>query len=127
VNAVFAFPIQVGAARLGVLDVYRFEAAPLTSEALANALGFARIALASLLGARPAGPAGDDFADLLGDSFRFSSEVYQAQGMIKMQLGVSLAEAMVRLRARSYSLERPIGEVARDVIAGTMDFAREDL
>jgi len=33
---------------------------------------------------------------------------------------VSLAEAMVRLRAQAYTEERRLGEVARDVVAGTL-------
>jgi hypothetical protein len=126
VNAVFAFPIQVGAARLGVLDLYRYEGTLLSPESVADALGLANICLSSML-SLGAVPSAEDGVDGLGDPFRLSSEVYQAQGSITVQLGVSLAEAMVRLRAHAYATGRPIGDVARDVLAGTIDFTREDL
>ena len=126
VSAVFAFPIQVGAARLGVLDVYRFEAAPLAAESLRDALSLARICLTTMLSLPTAASVGE-VADGLGDAFRLSPEVYQAQGVVMIQLGVSLAEAMVRLRAHAYANGRPIGEVSREVLAGTIVFTREDL
>ena len=42
VRAVFAFPLQIGAARLGVLDVYRHEPGALTRPELAQALTLPR-------------------------------------------------------------------------------------
>jgi hypothetical protein len=35
---------------------------------------------------------------------------------------VSLAEALVLLRARAYAGQQPVGDVARDVLAGRADF-----
>lgn len=126
VSAVFAFPIHVGAARLGVLDVYRYREAPLTLESLRDALSLARICLTTLL-SLPAGEPVGEAVDGMGDAFGLSLEVYQAQGVVMMQLGVSLAEAMVRLRAHAYAGGRPIGDVARQVLAGTIAFTREDV
>lgn len=126
VNAVFAFPIHVGAARLGVLDVYRYREAPLTLESLRDALGLARICLTTML-SLPAGEPVAEAVDGMGDAFGLSLEVYQAQGVLMMQLGVSLAEAMVRLRAHAYAGGRPIEDVAREVLAGTIVFTREDV
>jgi hypothetical protein len=37
--------------------------------------------------------------------------------MVMVQLGVSLAEAMSRLRAHAYAHDRRLGDVARDVVA----------
>lgn len=126
VNAVFAFPIHVGAARLGVLDVYRYREAPLTLESLRDALGLARICLTTML-SLPAGEPVAEAVDGMGDAFGLSLEVYQAQGVVMMQLGVSLADAMVRLRAHAYAGGRPIEDVAREVLAGTIVFTREDV
>jgi AmiR/NasT family two-component response regulator len=50
------------------------------------------------------------------------AEVYQAQGMVAVQLGVPLADALSRLRARAYAENRPLGDVARDVVARTLSF-----
>ena len=56
VHAVFAFPLQVGAARAGALDVYRTEAGSLSAEALTQAVTFADVAMGLLIDsqARPA-------------------------------------------------------------------------
>ena len=51
--------------------------------------------------------------DLLGAGF----VLYQAQGMVMVQLGVSLGEAMSRLRAHAFAENRPLGDVAADVVA----------
>ena len=47
-------------------------------------------------------------------------EVYQAQGMVMVDLGVGLAEALVRLRAHAFLEGRPLADVARDVVAGRL-------
>jgi AmiR/NasT family two-component response regulator len=43
--------------------------------------------------------------------------------MVMIQLGVSLAEAMSRLRAHAFAQERRLGDVARDVVARRLEFA----
>ena len=40
--------------------------------------------------------------------------------MVMVDLGVSLAEAMALLRAHAFTLGRPLGDVARDVVAGRL-------
>ncbi|GIH03106.1 hypothetical protein Rhe02_11730 [Rhizocola hellebori] len=49
VRAVFAFPLQVGAARLGVLDVFRASAGMLPHKELGLAFTFAEMATSTLL------------------------------------------------------------------------------
>lgn len=129
VNAAFAFPVHAGAARLGVLDVYRYEVGPLSPESLKDALCLARICLTTMLELPVGAPVGDvgDVGDGPDDAFPLSPEVYQAQGVVMVQLGTSLAEAMVRLRAHAYASGNPIGAVAREVLAGNIVFTREDV
>ena len=115
-RAVFAFPLQVGAARLGVLDVYRTDSGSLTSEELAQALTFAQVAVLMLLdGQRDASPG--RAAQGLDEALAYRSTLYQAQGMVMIQLGVPLGEALVRLRAYAFANERKLSGVARDVVA----------
>lgn len=40
--------------------------------------------------------------------------------MAMVDLGVSLADAMARLRAHAYAQDRPLQDVARDVVAGRL-------
>lgn len=117
VRAVFAFPLQVGAARLGALDVYRDHPGSLSPETLSRALTFAEVAMQGLL---DAGTGIQDAADLVDDPEGNRLEVYQAQGMVMVQLGVSAEEALTRLRAYAYAHERRAIDIARDIIARTL-------
>ncbi|MFD0630267.1 ANTAR domain-containing protein [Catenulispora yoronensis] len=52
----------------------------------------------------------------------YRAEVHQATGMISVQLGVSLAEALVRLRAHAWAADRLLADVAADVVARRLRF-----
>lgn len=123
VRGVFAFPLQLGAARLGAMDVYREQVGSLPQRSVTQALAFAEAAMTVLLDAQErtgaGGPSAVDHA--LGNRL----EVYQAQGMVHVQLGVSLSEAMVRLRGYAYAHDRPLGEVAADVVARRLVFEQD--
>ena len=114
VRAVFAFPLQIGAARLGALDVYREHTGSLSPVALSRALTFAEVAMQGLLyGSTGTSDGANLFDDLQGNRF----EVYQAQGMVMAQLDITAEEALMRLRAHAYARELRAIDVARDVIA----------
>jgi hypothetical protein len=124
VRAVFAFPLQIGGIRVGVLDLYRDVEGPLDDEQLAQSLAYADAATLILLhlqagkgdGARP------ELVAMVEDR----AEVHQATGMISVQATLGLADALVRMRAHAYAAERPILQVARDVIARDLHFRPED-
>ena len=46
--------------------------------------------------------------------------VFQAQGMVRIQLGVTLTEAMVRIRAHAYASDRRLSDIADDIVAGKL-------
>ena len=52
------------------------------------------------------------------------AEVHQACGMVSAQLEISLTEAAVRLRAHAYAEDRPLAEVAREVVARRLRLGR---
>jgi hypothetical protein len=52
----------------------------------------------------------------------YHAVVHQATGMVKAQLNIGIAEALVRLRAYAYAEERPIEDVARDVVGRRLRF-----
>ena len=112
VRAAFAFPLQMGAARLGVLDVYRDRVGSLTGAELRTALGLAEITMATLLDLH------EDDAAVLDVGHR--AALFQAQGMVMVQLGVSIGEALARMRAHAYAEDRRLEEVARDVVDGRL-------
>jgi hypothetical protein len=43
--------------------------------------------------------------------------VHQAAGMVSEQLGVGVAEALIRMRSYAFRSDTPIDEVAEDVVA----------
>jgi hypothetical protein len=120
-RALFAFPLQAGAIRAGVLSLYRARPGPLTTQQLADALVFADIALQLLLDSYAGISGSADYRPLdgLSDS---RAEVYQATGMISVQLGVSLEEAFVRLRAHAFSAGTALDIAAGDVVSRTLRF-----
>ena len=93
-RAMFALPLQAGAIRVGVLTLYRAVPGPLPAGELADVLVFADIALQLLLDGASGISGSPDYRPLDGMSDR-RAVVYQATGMISVQLGVSLAEALV--------------------------------
>jgi hypothetical protein len=119
VRAVFAFPLQIGAARLGVLDLYRSQTGSLSSKEFSQALTFADVATTMLVDGQEQAPAGAA-AEGLAEAFDYRAEVHQAQGMVMVQASVSLAEALALLRAYAFTHGRGLSAVARDVVTGTL-------
>jgi hypothetical protein len=117
--AVFTFPLRIGAIRAGVMGLYRDRAGPLSDVQLGDALLFADAAALLLISADQAGEAdagsgpGGQPADLAGHR----AEIDQATGMLTEQLGVGIKEAFIRLRAYAYAHDRPLADVARDIVA----------
>jgi hypothetical protein len=46
--------------------------------------------------------------------------------MISVQLGISVGDAFTRLRARVFAADRPLSELATDVVARRIRFDHED-
>lgn len=131
VRAVFALPLRIGAISVGALLAHRVTAGPLVDGALADAFALADAVTLLLLhrestGTARAGPASDGPLPGWARPATYRAEVHQATGMISVQLGVSLAEALVRLRAYSYADGRLIAEVAADVVARRLRFDDHD-
>jgi hypothetical protein len=116
VQAVFAFPLQVGAARLGVMDVFRDRTGPLSGSELQLAFTLVEITVDALLDLQQGTTRGGDAALDVGRR----AELFQAQGMVMMQLGVSISEALVRIRAHAYAENRRLDDVASDIVEGRL-------
>lgn len=122
VAALFAFPLQVGAIRLGVLDIYRTTTGSLNAGQLAEALAFADAAVLVLLHLQEQVNPGEGLHPELIDASGWHSEIHQSTGFIAVQAAVGLTEALLILRARAFSDNRPILDVARDVLARRLKF-----
>jgi hypothetical protein len=116
VRAVFGFPLQVGTVRLGALNLYRDQPGPLSGEQHADTLILAGIAARWVLQAQ-AGAAPDTLAGELESGAEFHFAVHNAAGIVSVQEDISVADALIRLRAFAFTSERRLADIARDVIA----------
>jgi hypothetical protein len=129
VQAVFAVPLQMGAIRLGVLLAYRDRSGPMGVGVLADMLVFADAARDGLLGPE-AGGLGPEAGGLAGgwdagELSGYRASVHQATGMISVQLSVTQAEALIRMRAFAFSQRRALADVATDVVMRKLRFDTE--
>jgi hypothetical protein len=122
VGSMVSVPLRAGAINAGVLSVYWASPGRLSDDVMTDVLVYADAAMLLVLGAA------DGIATarphLHGDGFdERRAEVHQAAGMISVQLGVGVEEALVRLRAHAYAHERRLAEVARDVVERRLRFS----
>ena len=134
-RAVFAFPMRLGAIRVGAMTCYRRSIGPvgrqvfLDALALADALTLFMVTVhlpSAPLPAPTSGPerpgAGAPKPELCGPVGQVGwvdlhrAQVHQAAGMLAVDLRVSIVTALVRLRAVAYAQDRPILEVAQDIL-----------
>ena len=120
-RAIFGFPLQVGAVRLGALNLYRDRPGPLSDEQHADSLVLAGVVAWSVLAIQAQAPPGALGAELeKGVSFHFV--VYQASGMVAAQLGVSEVDALALLRSHAFGHDRSLTEVAEAVVRRQLRF-----
>ncbi|WP_152547006.1 ANTAR domain-containing protein [Amycolatopsis orientalis] len=114
-HAAFAFPLGLGAIRLGTLTLCRRKTGSLSPDELTDALALADLSTTALL----ADSSGEDDQLALWarkDTAGHYDDVHVATGMLTARLDISLQDALMRLRAHAYSRQLPITEVARAVI-----------
>jgi AmiR/NasT family two-component response regulator len=99
-----------------VLIFCRDRPGALSAEGLARGLVIADVASQVVLAVQ-AGARGDRVHEVLAGEPAHWAEVHQATGMIAAQLGVSVDDAFVRLRAYAFGDNRTLREVADDVVA----------
>jgi hypothetical protein len=126
VRAVFGFPLQVGAVRLGALNLYCDEPGPLRDDQHADALLMADLTAQGLLLLQAGAPPGT-VAEELEVNADFQYVVHQASGMVAAQLEVSIAQALLRLRAHAFGNGRGLTDVARDVVDRRLRFHTESV
>jgi hypothetical protein len=100
-----------------VLDLYAASPAPLRPDQVSLGLTFADLATESLLNPPPGASAAEVNARLV-EALERRGEIHQAQGMVMVDLGVGLAEALTLLRAHAFSRGLSLLDVAREIVAG---------
>jgi hypothetical protein len=119
IRGAFAFPIAAGAARLGVLSVYRKQSGPLRSDQVQDALVFADAVFVLALDDRRGLSA--DLDGVIEAAFTARrAEVHQAAGRLAAQEHISVTDALALLRAHAYSSGLPLHRIATEVMAGSL-------
>ena len=128
-GAVCALPLQVGAVSFGVLTLYFPATRGISVQDLRTGLDFAEFASGVLVNDSGAGAgAGADEESLVLDLpavLDTQGHIYQAQGMVMVDLGVGLAEALARMRAYAYATDQPLSRLAADIVAGRTAIPRD--
>ncbi|MFD5806868.1 GAF and ANTAR domain-containing protein [Streptomyces sp. NPDC127020] len=124
-EAVFSLPLAGAGRALGTLDLYRESAGPMNSERVRTALLVADALTLAVTALDHTSAGQEGVVTWLEGAESDREEIYQATGMIMVQVGVSAEEAMLRLRARAYALGRTSSEVARQIVDRTLDM-RDD-
>ncbi|MGW3030058.1 ANTAR domain-containing protein [Streptomyces sp. NPDC001178] len=126
VRGVCCFPLGIGAIRVGVLTVLCDGDRRMGEQQYADAGALAAALTGAFLGGDlRRGGDGSPLGIPEPPSVLHRPAVHQATGMISVQLDVSMQEALLRLRAHAYGSERPLGEVAEDVVARRLRFRND--
>ncbi|SEC91114.1 ANTAR domain-containing protein [Nocardioides exalbidus] len=123
-RSVFAFPLQMGAARFGALTMYGRDRQTLDPRRTARCLAMAELTTRIILLSTASGPDGG-LADALDQAMALRVEIFQAQGMVMVALRTDLATALARMRAHAYETDRSLHEVSLDIVDGRLTLTDE--
>jgi ANTAR domain-containing protein len=127
-RAVFVFPLRIGTISVGTLLAHRSVPGSLAAGQITDALALADAMTLALLHRQwPEAENTEQPGPGWARPVTYRAEVHQATGMVSVQLGVSLAEALVRLRAHAWTAGRLLADVAADVVARRLRFDDTDL
>ena len=124
IRAHFSFPLQLGAAHLGVLSLHRRTPGELDERDMADAFTLARMALQIVLDLQ-AGVRPGDLPGRLTDVFDHRVRIHQATGMVAAQLDSDIPTALGRLRAHAWANGLSMEAIADEVIGRRLRFTRD--
>jgi hypothetical protein len=121
IRGVYAVPLRVGAAPLGVLTLYTTSPGAPGGATYADALVLGALLTREVVRVQTAAGSAA-LARSLADAGGYRAQVHQASGMVSVQLGISVLDGLLRLRGHAFAADLPVDEVAAMVIARTMRF-----
>lgn len=117
VAAVFVFPLHLGAVSIGTFELFSGRTGALAPRDARLARALAEICLEILLDNQLIDVNGE-LSGGLPKEFVNRASIAQAQGMVMVDLGVTLSEAIARMRAHAFTTGVTLTELAHLVIAG---------
>jgi hypothetical protein len=119
VHGVFAFPLRIGDAYLGVLTAYLARAGRPTAAEFADGLILSSLATAEVLRhLADAGPESE--AGILQHNLYDQPALQIAAGMVAESLDIPIVAALVRIRARAFADGQPVNYIAQRIVARTL-------
>jgi hypothetical protein len=118
VRAAFAFPLLLGSSSVGALSLYRKDSGDLTTEAVAQ--GWVTADAVAMTLADPAELVAGTIEQL--DVMR----VHQAAGMVTVQLGVPIDQALMRMRGTAFAEGLTVDELAAAIVGRRRRLSKED-
>ena len=122
-GALFAFPLRLGDATVGVADLYSRSASGPWSDATIERAGDLALRVTAPAVRLATRSANAETSSTGGRAVELRREVHQATGMVMAQLGCDASTALLRLRAHAYATGTPLDALARDVVRGRLDLA----
>jgi hypothetical protein len=119
IGAVFAYPMASHGSRVGVLTLYQDHGGGLTDAQQSDALAVVEVLTEAVLSMQDDAAPGT-LGVGLEEAVAHRAEVHQATGMVAVQLQVSVADALLRIRAHAFTAGRPVVGVAADVVSGRL-------
>jgi hypothetical protein len=119
VTAVFAFPLATHGVKVGVLTLYHDREGELTAMQNSDSLALSAVLAETILSMQEAAPVGS-IAHGLDAAVSYRAEVFQASGVLAVQLQVTPAVALLRIRAHAFANGLTASAVSREIVAGRL-------
>ncbi len=116
IGAVFAYPLLATGANVGVLTLYQQAEGELSAAQHDDSLAITRVLTNTLLSLQEGAPP-CVLAPELDVAVTYRAEIYQASGMVAIQLQIHPSEALVRMRGHAFAHDIPLGVVAAEIVA----------
>lgn len=114
VGAIFAFPLRVGPLQVGAVELYDTEERTLSEQLVVEMMSLTRPLSRYVLRRTVELAALPDASQFKPHARR---RIHQATGFVIAQLGLSPDDAHLFIQAQAYAQNRPMAEVAEDIIA----------
>ena len=120
-RAVYAYPVRVGAIRLGALCLYRDRAGSLSADEESDGYLMASVIGRSILSLQASVPE-EQLATALERAANLDFAIHQAAGMLSVQASLTVRDALVSLRAHAFATNIALAILAGEVVGRSTHF-----
>ena len=99
-----------------MLTLYQSAEGDLTVAQHHDSVAIAEVITETLLSLQDDAPPGT-LAAGLADAMQYRAEIYQASGMIAVQLSIPASDALLRIRAYAFAHDQTVAATAADIVA----------